>query len=106
MSQNLLKTHPTLIEESLEAFLDEREVYAVKVAAIGFLTRVCEVLMETEGFMEESGEGVDVQFVLKVVNKHSFLARIEGILYQENVPALFVCSVIKFMKCLKSDFKN
>jgi hypothetical protein len=106
VSQKLLKTHPSLVEESLECFLNEKEVYAAKIASIGFFTKVCEVLMATEGFMEETEEGVDMGYVIKIINKHSFLTRIEGLLYQENVPALFVCSVIRFMKCLKSDFKN
>jgi hypothetical protein len=47
-----------------------------------------------------------MEYIIKMVNKHIFLSKIENFLYQDNVPALFVCTLIRFMKCLKSDFKN
>ena len=49
---------------------------------------------------------IKMSYIIQKVNKHMFISKIESLLYQENVPPLFVCSLIKFMKCLKSDFKN
>lgn len=70
------------------------------------------MLMATESFMEseeeqtEDGSLVKMAYIIQWVSKNMFLSKIENILYQDNVPAMFVCSLMRFMKCLKSDFKN
>lgn len=35
-----------------------------------------------------------------------FISKLETLLYQENVPAIFICTLLRFMKYLKSDFTN
>lgn len=104
VSLNLVKQHPTLIDESLECFLHENEVYGCKITSLNFISKVSELLLETESFMDdedsdnEEEKPISMEYIIKCAGKHMFVSKLESILYQENVPAIFVCSLIRFIK--------
>lgn len=95
VSVSLANQHPTLIDESLECFLNDDEIYSTKIASLNFLCKLSELLLATEGFMqeeqedEESQKTVKMSYIIKCVSKHMFISKVESLLYQENVPALF-----------------
>lgn len=105
-----------MIDQSFEWFLNEHEIYSCKISSLSFIWKVSELLLSTESFIEEEtssykseddeGTPVKMSYIIKCVEKYMFLSKLQNLLYQESIPAIFVNSVIRFLKWLKSDFKN
>ena len=118
VSLNLIKQHPTLIDQSFECFLNEYEIYSCKISSLSFIWKVSELLLSTESFLnqetnlnkseldENERNPITMSYIIKCVEKYMFLSKFQNLLYQETIPAIFVNSVIRFLKWLKCDFKN
>jgi hypothetical protein len=108
--------HPSLIEASLNSFLNGTELYSVKMSSLSFITKVCEFSMQNEAYLGQTEEDqkneqleeptVGVTFVIKFINNTKFLQKIESLFYQDNIPPLFLSTLLRLLKCLISDFNN
>ena len=118
VSTNLLKQHPSLIDQSFDWFLNENEIYSCKISSLNFIWKVWEILIITECYEDEEsnlskselnediGAPITMRYIIQWVEKHMFLSKFQNLLYQDTIPSIFVNSVIRFLKYLKWDFKN
>lgn len=44
---DFLKSHPSIIHQSINTYLKNTELYCVKISALKFLNKVCEALIRT-----------------------------------------------------------
>lgn len=43
---DFLRSHPSIVHQSINTFLKNNELYAVKISALKFLNKVCDCLMK------------------------------------------------------------
>lgn len=59
--------------------------------------------MQNETFTEDQKDQdeettIRMEYIIQIAGKHMFLSKIENLLYQENVPAIVVCTLLRFIK--------
>lgn len=67
----LLKTHTTVLETAFSASIEEKELYGVRINALNFLERACEILIENESFDAERSY---ISLITNLVSKSSYLS--------------------------------
>lgn len=67
----LLKTHTTVLETAFSASIEEKELYGVRINALNFLERACEILIENESF---DAERSCISLITNLVSKSSYLS--------------------------------
>ena len=120
----LLKTHPSIVQGALKSYLQQQEIFAVKISVLKFLNLVCDGLIRNceltreelqnetliqgdDCFIGSSSEQVSVATLLQAVSKQGLITQIHFILSQKDCPLLFLTLTMKFLhKLLQMDYKR
>lgn len=103
-----LKTHPSVIHQSVNTYLKNNELYCVKIAVLKFLNKVCEALINN---CEEDTDGTTDQMtvttLLQTLNRQGLISQIHKILSQKDCPLLFLTLTLHLLHNLtQMDYKK
>jgi len=117
-----LQSHPSVIHQSINAYLKDRELYCVKISVLKFLNKVCDALIKN---CEETGgpnddlvdvnsqcaglhgrsteadsvkiEKITVKTLLQTLNRQGLISQIHKILSRKDCPLQFLTLSLKLL---------
>ena len=120
-----LQSHPSVIHQSINAYLKDRELYCVKISVLKFLNKVCDALIKNcedtpgtsgngdlyevgstnlantfYGSSENNGQQIEkitVKSLLQTLNRQGLISQIHKILSRKDYPLLFLTLSLKLL---------
>ena len=115
---DFLKSHPSIIHQSINTYLKNSELYCVKISALKFLNKVCEALIRTcdntdltdvygHDSQQVAIEQVTVSNLLQTLNRQGLISQIHKILSARDCPLLFLTLTLQLLHNLtQMDYKK
>ena len=113
-----LKSHPSIIHQSINTYLKHLELYSVKISVLKFLNKVCEALIKNCECVDNADLGVvsnlsdqveqmTVQTLLQTLNRQGLISQIHKILSQKDCPLQFLTLTLQLLHNLtQMDYKK
>lgn len=105
-----LRSHPSIIHQSINTFLLNTELYCVKISALKFLNKVCQQLMEScdnTDLEDVQGDEVTVGSLLQTLNRKGLISQIHKLLSAKDCPLLFLTLTLQLLHRLtQMDYKK
>lgn len=116
----LLRSHPSIIHQSINTYLKSNELYCVKISVLKFLNQVCEALMKNCEDMADNSdisgiyasrsdqiEQLTVQTLLQTLNRQGLITQIHKILSSKDCPLMFTTLTLQLLQNLtEMDYKK